>query len=291
MKRWYIFILCATLCACEDSPKKAFSETNSWSHLTKYAATPNEDIAAHRKEIKEYICAELTAAHVNFECDEFVAETPQGMRKMANVVATIPSKSDGQKFVILSCHYDLKEIEPRMSGANDGGSGVAVLLELARIIEEPNQSVRIVFFDGEECVEEYSENDGLYGSRHYAGKLQKNDELKNCIAIINVDMVGDKKLALTLPSNTNNQLYRALKAASVKLKSDGLISQYPGQILDDHVPFQKLGVPAINLIDFDYGKNNRFWHTPEDSIENVSAKSLKQTGDLILALLREIDVL
>ena len=291
MRKGLIVALIAAFCGCSESPDIAFSAANAWRHLTKYVETPNENIDEHRQSIREYICAELTESSVIFEIDGFIAETPHGEKEMANVIATIPSKYDGSEFVILSCHYDLKEMTPRMPGANDGGSGVAVLLELARVIKAPKRSVKIVFFDGEECIKEYSEQDGLYGSRHYAERLRKSDELKNCRAIINIDMVGDKELRFTLPVDTDNDLYRALKKASVKLKYDGTIGAFRGRILDDHAPFQRLGVPAINMIDFDYGKDNRFWHTPADSIENVSAESLETTGKLVLGLLHEIGVL
>ncbi len=217
---------------------------------------------------------------------EFEDVTPDGLKKFRNIEAVIPAENpdSGEKFIIVSGHYDLKKLDPPMDGANDSGSSAALLIELAKTVKSPRCEVRIVWFDGEECLSgRYSEADGLHGSRNYAAGLSP-DELKNCIALVNVDMIGDRDLKYTLSADTSLEMVEKVIKAAEKSGNSGLITQHRGNILDDDQPFRQRGIPCVNLIDFDYAA----WHTPRDDISQVSAASLAATGNLVIALLDEL---
>ncbi|MDD4817225.1 MAG: M28 family metallopeptidase [Victivallaceae bacterium] len=233
----------------------------------------------------EYIFSSLPET-VKRRIIEFEDMTPEGVRTFRNIEAVIPAADpavSGGRFIIVSGHYDLKKLEPPMAGANDSGSSAAVLIELARTIKPSRCEIRIVWFDGEECLRRYSENDGLHGSRNYAAGLSA-DELKNCIALINIDMVGDRDLNYTLSADTSLAMVKTLMKAAEKTGVSDRITQYRGNILDDDRPFRELGVPCVNLIDFDYDA----WHTPEDDLSRISAESLAVTGSLVLAVIDEL---
>ena len=108
-------------------------------------------------------------------------------------------------------------------------------------------------------------------------------------AMILLDMVGDRDLRLTLSVDTPPELARTTLRLAEELDIRDHVGYYPhGNILDDHRPFQELGIPSINLIDFEYGRGNRYWHTAEDSLDKLSADSLQTAGDLALHLLWEV---
>ena len=220
---------------------------------------------------------------------EFMELTPEGKKKMINVVAEIKGRKPG--FIVAGCHFDTKKFSSPsdFSGANDGASGAAVLLGCIKAFKEsgraPLYSIRFVFFDGEECLYSYSANDGLHGSRHYVKTLEQSGELKDCKAAVIVDMVGDKDLVMTLSGNTAPNMAEKLFRAARSCGMEKHVSWYSDSIHDDHVPFLEKGVPAIDLIDFDFGPGNSYWHSPGDNISNVSAESLGITGAVLLSFI------
>lgn len=225
--------------------------------------------------------------------DEFEDMTPGGTLKFINVIAEVKGRSD--KFIIIASHYDTKKISaiPGFAGANDGASSTGLLLAMLNAVNDNlvplKYSLRFVFFDGEECLYNYSPGDGLHGSRHYADKLAKSGELKNCVALVLLDMIGDRNLNITLPTvSTNKRLAELLFKSAEALGTSNHFSWYNTDMLDDHVPFFKLGVPCIDLIDFDYGNSNMQWHTSADTLDKISPESLKITGDAALSLIWNI---
>ena len=217
-------------------------------------------------------------------------------REMRNLYAIREGKRKTQNFIIIASHYDTKFIEskPNFLGVNDGGSSTALLAYIMKKIALfPNKwdkacQLRFVFFDGEECYYNYSSGDGLSGSYYLLNKLLNKDELQYCKAFILADMVGDKDLLIDFPKNTSLSLRRrSLNIAKLyNLEKFFQSSQRP--IIDDHLPFFEKNVESINFIDFDYGKNNSFWHTKEDTIDKLSPSSLEKVGDVILKLIYDL---
>jgi hypothetical protein len=205
-------------------------------------------------------------------------EVPGGLR---NVVGEVPG-SDPERYLVVGGHYDTKDI-PGFVGANDGASGTAVVLELARTIEpgELEPTVVFVLFDGEESPrgtpdDEFAE-EGLRGSRVAA------DEFADAGAMINVDFVGDVNLSLRREENSNPELWQELRAAAGRVGYGEVFppETQPG-ILDDHTPFLEAGVPAIDLIDFDFD----CFHELCDDLSAVSPASLDAAGESLVELLR-----
>ncbi len=220
---------------------------------------------------------------INAEIDSFTDQTPKGIMTFRNVIAKLPGKG---KPVILAAHYDAKKLElsPDFQAANDGGSGVAVLLTVMKTLASQEKQlpfpVHFIFFDGEECQLSYGPADGLHGSRKaakdYAGKAR---------AMILADMVGDQDWAISLPANGSPQLKKIVLQAAADLNLQHVVREGKIEVLDDHVPFLEAGIPAVDLIDFEYGPGNVYWHTPYDTIDKIDPESLGKTADLILRIL------
>jgi Zn-dependent M28 family amino/carboxypeptidase len=241
----------------------------------------------HRKA-QEYILSELRKLQVEVEEVNFTAETPRGRVPMKNIIAKIPGRSAG--LLVVGGHYDTLWREGFV-GANDGGSSAALLLELARVLKQQGSqrmSVWLVFFDGEEAVGQWSERDSLYGSRWQAALWRQQGVLERLRAVIIVDMIGDKDLALKRESSSTPWLVDLIWT-SAREKGYGrhfLDSEIP--LLDDHTPFLHLGVPAVDLIDFDFGPGHRYWHTPQDTLDKISPRSMQIVGEVVLESLRRL---
>lgn len=220
------------------------------------------------------------------QIDSFTQETPVGPLVFRNVVATLPGSAPG--LIVVGAHYDTKAGIEGFVGANDSGSGVGVLIELARVLKlnppGSRPTVLLAFFDGEECRVDYGPTDGLHGSRRLAAQLRADASRQPVHAVIIADMVGDRDLTLTLPRNSSPALMRAVFAAADRLGVRNRVRLAESAVLDDHVPFLEAGFPAVDLIDFSYGSEpdlNDYWHTAQDSMDKLSADSLELTGRLI----------
>jgi len=190
---------------------------------------------------------------------------------------------------LLCSHYDTKIFDTiRFVGANDGGSSTGLLLELARVIgEHPDlaKNLELVFFDGEEACEQFSEKDGLYGSRYFARQLQSGGA-KQFRGGLLFDMVGDRSLGITLPTNSPAEMARDIFAAAEALKLRNYFTYLGRELIDDHVPLNAIGIPTVDIIDFDYP----WWHTADDTIDKISAQSLQTVGSVALYYLSEFAV-
>ncbi len=213
----------------------------------------------------------------------FTEETPRGAIRFVNLVGRYrqgkSARKDTQRAIVCS-HYDTKRFSTiEFVGACDGASSSGALLELARVLSlRPAlaEKVEIVFFDGEEAVVQFSETDGLYGSRYYAKGLRETGRSKQFRFGILWDMIGDRDLTLTLPPDSPQPLTRNLLESAEALRVHSHFSYYDRPILDDHVPLNMAGIPTVDLIDFDYLP----WHTADDTLDKLSAKSLEQVGAL-----------
>ena len=207
----------------------------------------------------------------------------------ANVLATLPGREPGT--VVVGAHYDTKSGIPGFVGANDGASGVAILLELARSLPRPlpGPSVQLAFFDAEEARGERPfELDGTRGSRQYVeyarnGGDQASLPLDEIRAMVLFDLVGDCELEIPLEARSDARLY-ALFAGAAEARS-GSPAPFQGAttaVADDHIPFIEAGIPAVDLIDFDFGPGpppGAYWHTSQDTLDKVCPESLDQVGE------------
>jgi Zn-dependent M28 family amino/carboxypeptidase len=243
------------------------------------ARWPGSD--GHRKA-QEYILAELRKLQVEVEEVNFTAETPRGRVPMKNIIAKFPGRS--AELLVVGGHYDTLWREGFV-GANDGGSSAALLLELARMLKQQGpqrMGVWLVFFDGEEAVEEWSERDSLYGSRWQARLWRQQGVLERLRALIIVDMIGDKDLALKRESSSTPWLVELIWKVAREKGYSRHFTDAEVPLLDDHTPFLQLGVPAVDLIDFDFGPGHRYWHTPQDTLDKISPRSMQIVGEVVL---------
>lgn len=241
------------------------------------------------RHMQAWIVQELKAQGWEVVEDRFTARTPAGEVAMCNLIAKKPGLTGHA--VAVTGHTDTKRFPFRFVGANDGGSSTAVLLELARCLKDERfrNDIWLVFFDGEEAVRDWSETDSLYGSRHLAGKMAADGSLSRMLALINVDMVGDRDLRLLDDDASTPALRRRLRDAAARLGYSRHLLTTPQAMDDDHIPFLQKGANAIDLIDFDYGPGNAYWHTAADTADKLSAESLKIVGSLVMEMVRGLE--
>jgi len=234
-----------------------------------------------------YIADQLHRSGWQVTRQAFTDETPRGRIQFVNLIAQFPEKRNAEPLFLLCSHYDTKIFDAiKFVGANDGGSSTGLLLELARVIgQHPNLAAKIelVFFDGEEAYDRFSETDGLYGSRHFAKQLE-GSSAKQFRGGILFDMVGDRSLDVTLPADSPSEMARDIFAAAEALKLRSYFTYLDREMIDDHSPLNAVGIPTIDVIDFDYS----WWHTAGDTIDKISTKSLQIVGSVALYYLSEI---
>ena len=296
MKRLTALISCLTLAAaCSPAVNSAPPDTDpklAWDYAEKSVAFgPRYSGSKAISDYADWIVRTASECR-KFKVTEqrFEQQTPGGRILFRNIIAEIPGKS--REWILVGAHYDLKKFLsiPGFQGANDGASGVAALLAMIHALEKhpgkPPFTLRFVFFDGEECLYRYSDHDGLHGSRALAEHYEKTGELKKCRAMFLLDMIGDKDLNLTLPANSSPALIDCLKQISRgNARLNLRWEQRTYDMLDDHVPFYNRGVPALDLIDFDYGPRNSYWHSAGDTLDKISAESICLAADLTFALI------
>ena len=239
---------------------------------------------------RAYIVSELQKAGLKAELDEFEPVTPLGRKKMTNIRASRPGA--GQSVIALVGHYDTKLFkELRFVGANDGGSSAAWVLEMARASAglRLQSTLEFVFFDGEEAVVEWTDDDSVYGSRHDVERRSRAGTLQQLKAVILVDMIGDKDLRIQRESQSTEWLTETIWNTARSLGYTQEFSNTVQTISDDHIPFLKARVQAVDLIDFDYGPGHSYWHQASDTLDKTSARSLKVVGDAVYLSLPEID--
>jgi len=246
--------------------------------------------SANHRKLENYILNHLKGDSV--EDDAFTADTIEGKLPVRNLIAKFPGTRDG--IIVIAGHYDTNY--PLRStgyvGANDGGSSTAILLELAnqlRVKKREGHSVWLLWTDGEEAVKEWTATDSLYGVRHLADKWQQNGTLKNIKAFLLADMIGDADLNVDRDANSTPWLEELVYRAASKL---GYQSHFFGRTItveDDHLPFVQRGVPCADLIDLDYGYGNVFHHTPQDTLDKLSPKSMEIVGAVILETVQLLD--
>jgi Zn-dependent M28 family amino/carboxypeptidase len=279
-----LLLIASVLTAADFSGERALEAVK-----TAVAFGPRPSGSAASRRMQAWISRELKAQGWEVVEDRFTARTPQGAVAMTNLIARKSGLSG--RAVAVTGHTDTKRFPFRFVGANDAGSSTGLLVERARALKDERlrNDIWLVFFDGEEAFVEWSDSDSLYGSRHLADKWAADGSLPRLSALINVDMIGDQDLLIVDESNSTPALRRNLRAASARLGLSDHLGREPAAIEDDHMPFLRRGVPAIDLIDFDYGPNNAWWHTAADTTDKLSAASLGVTGSLVVEMIRMLE--
>jgi hypothetical protein len=239
------------------------------------------------EKARNYIEDELRHSGWQITRQAFTDDTPRGKIHFVNLIARFSTDANTASPSFLFCsHYDTKLFDTiRFVGANDGGSSTGLLLELARVLghhANVARNVELVFFDGEEAYENFSETDGLYGSRFFAKQLQSEGAKKIRGGVL-FDMVGDRSLGITLPADSPAAMARDVFAAAEALKLRKYFSYLDRDMIDDHTPLNAIGIPTIDIIDFDYP----WWHTADDTMDKISAESLQIVGSVALYYLAE----
>ncbi|HEV7683369.1 MAG TPA: M28 family peptidase [Pyrinomonadaceae bacterium] len=252
---------------------------------------------------REYIVSSLKRSGLAVKSDEFSATTPIGETRMVNLTAEIPGESND--VIIVASHYDSKFYKDmRFVGANDPGTSVATLLELGRVLaaseQKPKLTYWLVFFDGEESFCEGWEEchnpnpadpnkplpDNTYGSRHYVAGLRERNELNRVRALILLDMMGSTNLELGRDTLSTKWLQDIVwRAARDSGYGKYFVDRPEGVGGDDHEPFLIAGVDSLDLIQLN---GYPYWHKADDTIDKVSAESMKVVGDVVLASLPKI---
>lgn len=288
---------CSALAACGDdadggeSPARgpAFDEQRAFADLeAQVAYGPRPAGSDANAEMTKFLAAQLREAGVR---------KVRIQRPYRNVVGVIPGRRNGA--VVVAAHHDTKDI-PGFVGANDGASGVAVVLELARALPDKlnGPSVRIALFDAEEARGDRPfEVDGTRGSRQYVRYAKRardgSPALDSIRGMVLFDLVGDCELDIPRESSSDRELYGLFEAAAEQL-SGGDPAPFGGStapVSDDHVPFLSQGIPSVDLIDFVFGPGptpGAYWHTIEDTVDKVCPSSLDAVGEAALVAIPEI---
>jgi glutaminyl-peptide cyclotransferase len=255
---------------------------------------PRPLASANHKKVEDYIDSRLKGDQV--EDDIFTTDTPEGKFPVHNIIAKYPGTKDG--IIVVASHYDTNYPLRKTSyiGANDGASSSALLLELANQLRgkpRDGYSVWLVWDDAEEAMKPDTEmpfmDDSLYGIEHVAQKWQADGTLKKVKAFLLADMIGDADLNIDRDQNSTPWLEDVVGEAAKRLGYQSHFFARDNQVSDDHLPFMKRGVPCADLIDFTYGYNNVFWHTPQDTVDKLSPQSLQIVGSVMLESMRILD--
>ena len=245
---------------------------------------------------RAYIVNELKTYGLQVSLDEFTVATPKGQKKMTNIIADIPGET--KNIILITSHYDSKHFSDiHFVGANDPGSSVATLLEIGRVLgsakDKPKVNYRLVFFDGEEAFCQNWEDckngedpDNTYGSRHYVARLTSTKELEQTRGLILLDMIGYKQLDLGRDTMSTRWLQDIIWQTGRELGYGRVfVDREEGVGGDDHEPFLRAGIDAVDIIQLN---SYPYWHEPTDTIDKISAQSMKIVGDTVLASLPRI---
>ena len=273
-------------------PWQEFSGEKALSHVQKLVAFgPRPPGSPAIEKARAYIAETLTTYGWRVERQAFTDDTPRGKVSFVNLIADLPTRKSGvstQSKFLLCSHYDTKTFETiRFVGANDGGSSTGALMEMARVLSlhpELAAKIELVFFDGEEAYESFTDADGLYGSRYFATKLVHEKRAGAFRGGILWDMIGDRDLTITLPPDSPAELARGIFDSAIALNQRSHFSYFANGITDDHTPLNAAGITTIDLIDFDF----EWWHTAGDTMDKISAESLETVGAVTAYYLSQV---
>ncbi|MEE8349876.1 MAG: M28 family peptidase [Acidobacteriota bacterium] len=248
---------------------------------------PHPSGSEAQEKVGTYLVESLDSYGLEVKTQQFRPVTPLGRREMKNIWAVSQGTTDS--VIILASHYDSKYFEEfSFVGANDGGSSTALLLELARLLAVDNpteHTLWFVFFDGEEAFLDWTNADSLYGSREFVKMLKARSWLHRIDALILLDMVGEKDLALRKDVNSTPWLNTLIWDTASQLGHENIF-QMRGSTgaQDDHIPFAQEGISVVDIIDLDY----LHWHRQGDTLDKLSGANLEIVGNVVLSSLPAI---
>lgn len=274
--------------APQVAPALKFDSGRAWEHLRQLVAIgPRPSGSAAIEQTRKYITDQLRPAGLTAVEQAWDAQTPIDKVRMVNLVATIPGAR--KERIVFAGHYDTKLFrEFRFVGASDGASSAAFLIELARILKGRKNpyTIELLFLDGEEArLPEWNGTDNTYGSRHYVEVAKRDGSLSTLKALVLVDMIGDRDLRIRRDANSTPWLTNIIWDTASRQQLASVFIAEGTRVEDDHMPFVAAGVPSVDVIDLEYDA----WHTPRDTLDAVSARSLQSVGDVIVAALPRIE--
>ena len=290
MHRKKILLILAALWLPLAAQAHEFSGARAMEYTRKIVAFgPRPPGSAALRNLRAFILAQLKLVRgCQVTEDSFTAHTPAGTVPMANIIARFPGNSG--RIVALTGHYDTTKMAGvRFVGADDGGSSTAFLLEMAETLEglPHSDDIDLVWFDGEEAFGEWSDTDSLYGSRHLAERWTADGTIGRIKALINVDMIGGKDLRIMNEENSSPVLRKLIWSTAEHFGYGKYFDKGEGSTDDDHMPFVKLGVNAVDLIDFDTSKKT-YWHTPQDTLDKLATHSFEVLGAVLTEVLKQL---
>src|SRR6267378_56521 len=263
-----------------------FDGKRAFAHVVKQVSFgPRPSGSQALAHLQDYLLAELKSYGCFVESDVFSADTPIGRLPMKNILVKIPGEKPG--VILLGTHYDTLLMD-NFVGADDAGSSTAVMLELARLLcaQKGKYAVWIAFFDGEEAMKHWSDTDSRYGSRQMAARLSSSGDIKKIRAFLLADIVGGRKARFLRETSSTPALVDLVWNTAAKLGYSAILINESAGAQDDHDSFLKRGVPSVDVIgDF---TNNGYWHTPQDSLDKISAKTLAIVGHVFLESVKQL---
>jgi glutaminyl-peptide cyclotransferase len=294
--RFSILLVALVLFSPLAAQAQHFDGAKAYEYAREFAAIgPRWPTGPGHVKAEEFLRAHFL--HDQREEDSFTADTPIGPVAMRNFIVRYPGIKPGA--IVLATHYEtnypLRNIN--FVGANDGASTTGLLMAIAdRLRAETangkkldGYSVWLVFFDGEEAIQEWSQTDSTYGSRHLAAKWGRDGTLGNVKAFMLADMIGDKDLDIQRETSSTAWLIDLVAQAAKKFSYQRYFFQKDMAVEDDHLACVARGVPSIDVIELDYGPNNSYHHTAQDTMDKISAHSLTIDGDVFMETIRLIN--
>jgi len=295
------FVLCTSnfLAAAPLSLHEAYSAAAAYAYTARVAALGERwpGSPGHQKT-QDLIRQTLQKNGAQIEADEFTATTPRGPIAVHNIIGKFNVGADPkQPIFILAGHYDTL-FKPGFIGANDGASSAGILLAFAEALSRQKTKMQIwlVWTDLEEALESFVGDDGLYGSRHLAQKLAANGTAPRIKGFFLLDMIGDKDLGVARETTSKAWLQDYIAQAAKQLGYSQFFFQYEASIIDDHAPFLRAGVPAVDVVDAKFGRMGpqfdamgEFHHANTDTMDKVSQRSLEIVGRTILRAVELLD--
>jgi glutaminyl-peptide cyclotransferase len=285
--------------ATSTSLHDAFNSQNAYSYTTEIVGFGERwpGSSGHRKT-EDLIRQTLQKDGAQIETDDFVAATPRGPIPVRNIIGKFNvSDNSGQRIFILAGHYDTL-FKTGFIGANDGASSTAILLAFANALAHKKTGMQIwlVWTDLEEAINNFTGDDGLYGSKHLARKLAAQGIVPRVRGLFLLDMIGDKDLKVARETGSSRSLQNFIAQAANQLGYARYFFGYDAGIIDDHVSFINVGIPSVDVVDAEYGRMGpqfdsmgEYHHTNADTMDKVSQHSLEVVGRTILLTVDLLD--
>lgn len=298
---WLIVVslLAYALPASSVSLHNAFNSQQAYAYTAEIAGLGERwPGSPGHKKTEDLIHEVLQKDGAQIEADDFIASTPRGRISVHNIIGKFNVRANQkQEVFILAGHYDTLFM-PGFIGANDGASSAGILLAFADALahQKTRMQIWLVWTDLEEAIISFQGDDGLYGSRHLAQKLAANGQVSRIRGLFLLDMIGDKDLNVARETGSSSSLQDVIAQAANQLSYSRHFFKYDTNVIDDHISFIKVGIPAVDVVDAEYGRMGpsfdamgEFHHTNGDTMDKVSQHSLEVVGRTILVTVELLD--